>query len=372
MTDAAPETPPEDRNGLPFPIRVILKCIMWLGVIALVFWGAMSLLMNYYLKPRMEMEATVLFGQPAQIAGGIHLGTDFAKPSIVLNDIMAGESREKAHVLIDSFEAGMKWQSFDPAKMTDQPMPFFVDINNVRIDGKPYGSYEIPITALPHGDYTVKDFKGVLDKAFFTGTITKLGDKMTFDAETAHVDYGQIVADMTGGDVKAELHLTSGAGDLQNIVSTTNGTFIVAGVAGTTKGDMLKFWAQNLASSMQAETKINCTVADFGVVNGVATAKALIVDTPDAVINGTGTIDFAHGQVNLVFTPTPKTTAPSLATPVTISGPFGYLTVGPDTAALAAKLGGLFGPAAPVPAPPPVADVGDPCLKYLQSRDKKP
>ena len=53
-------------------------------------------------------------------------------------------------------------------------------------------------------------------------------------------------------------------------------------------------------------TRIRCGVADFSIKNGVMAANALVLDTVDTNIGGTGTIDFGKETLDLTLNPQPK------------------------------------------------------------------
>ncbi len=86
--------------------------------------------------------------------------------------------------------------------------------------------------------------------------------------------------------------------------------------------------------------KISCVVSRFDIVKGLATSKALVVDTESVTVQGSGTINLATEQLNLHLDPSPKAAAvAALAIPVNISGTLASPSVAPDAAALAGKLG---------------------------------
>ena len=86
--------------------------------------------------------------------------------------------------------------------------------------------------------------------------------------------------------------------------------------------------------------KISCVVSRFDIVKGLATSKALVVDTESVTVQGSGTINLATEQLNLHLDPSPKAAAvAALAIPVNITGMLASPSVAPDAAALAGKLG---------------------------------
>lgn len=375
MNDPANPAPEVEktRNGLPAPVNFVLKFIMYLGLAALVFWVAMSFVLNYYLKESFEMYLTGVLHQPTKIRGGIRLGTDLAKPSLVLNDIFIDKSEliQGTPVYeVEKFEAGLPWQTIEAKDVSN--LSFFVKIENLRVDGKPYGSYEIPVHSLPGGDFEVKGASGSLKDAAFTGDLAKTGTKLEATGKATGIDYGQVVEGASGGKMEVDLKLTGSAGaDIPATLPFVSGTVQLTGGEGKMAGSSVGFWSGNVAQSAlgdKKETKINCVLGDFTIELGVAKPKALIIDTDDATIYGQGYIDFSRQYLDMVFTPRPKQGSSALAVPLNISGPFTALVTTPDAASVAAKIGmmamGL--PSALLQPLPPAKTGENACVAYIR------
>lgn len=111
--------------------------------------------------------------------------------------------------------------------------------------------------------------------------------------------------------------------------------------------------ALGLALTKDEPVPVRCLVADFGVTDGVAAARALVLDTNKSVITGGGTINLGNENMNLRLEPHPKDISPfSARAPVTIGGTFKKPDVAVDTkteiarGGLAAALGALLTPLA--------------------------
>lgn len=337
------------RGGMNRIVRIALKFVMGLGILAAVFWIAMSMLLNYYLKDGFEMYASGMLRMPVQIHGGIRLGKDLMKPSMVMTDIVAGLDRKEALLAIKKLEIGLPWQKLDPEKPEDvENLSFFARVGGLRVEGKDYGSYEIPIKMLKDGNYEIKDMTGRINEASFGGELVRLGGMMEGKAEAEGLDYSHFMQGAKGGKLKMRTNLSAKAEDrLADMVSSLKGTLTIAGGEGMMEDNGLTFWTGDLVKSLfspaEKETRIKCAVADFAIDNGVAIARTFIIDTEKVTIFGRGSIDFARQQIDMVITPKPRMPALlSLATPIVIEGPFNAVTTRPDPAGVAAKVGGVL------------------------------
>lgn len=368
-------------NGMHGFVRFALKFIMGLGVLAVIFWGAMSFILNYFLKDSFEMYATGMLRTPVQIHGGIRLGRDLLKPSMVMTDIVAGLERESALFSMERLEAGLPWQKIDIEKPEElETLSFFIRVGGLRVEGKDYGDYDIPVTMLKGGDYEIKDMKGSVNDASFTGELARKKGLMEGSAEAEGLDYSHFMQAAKGGKLKMKTSLSAKAEDkLSDMVSSLKGTLTIAGGEGMMEDNGLSFWTGDLVKSLfspaEKETKIKCAVADFAIENGVARARTFIIDTEKVTIFGRGDIDFAAQKINMVITPKPRMPALlSLATPIVIEGPFNAVTTRPDPMGVADKVGGvLLGMFGPPGAILPFLRAGtggiENCAKYIE--DKK-
>lgn len=119
-----------------------------------------------------------------------------------------------------------------------------------------------------------------------------------------------------------------GAGDsLASIAANGNGEVLV-GMAG---GDLsallvdlsgLEFGNAVLSAlGLPKRTSIECLIGDFALQRGVLSTRALILDTSEAIVGGTGTIDMRDEALNLQIRTAPKHfTIGSLPGPINIGG----------------------------------------------------
>ncbi|MEB2666362.1 AsmA family protein [Bordetella parapertussis] len=101
------------------------------------------------------------------------------------------------------------------------------------------------------------------------------------------------------------------------------------------------------------EVKINCAAADMGMTRGVMTPRVFVIDTENAVVNITGSIDFRKELLNLDIDPDSKGFRLfSLRSPLYVKGSFKKPDAGVHVGPLAARgagavaLGILLTPAA--------------------------
>jgi len=101
----------------------------------------------------------------------------------------------------------------------------------------------------------------------------------------------------------------------------------------------------------QSQSTIRCGVADFDVVNGIARAKTLVVDTDVVLASGSGSIDLGEETMNLrIDGESKRPRLLRLWTPILVTGPLTAPRVGIDTSQLIGQ-GGLTALLAAVVAP---------------------
>ena len=103
------------------------------------------------------------------------------------------------------------------------------------------------------------------------------------------------------------------------------------------------------------QVPIRCAYGDFAVRDGVATPRALVFDTTDLLMKGSGRIDMKNERIALTIHTTPRRFSPlSLRAPLYIRGSFVHASVRPDykqiglRALAATAIGAFTAPAAAV------------------------
>jgi len=109
------------------------------------------------------------------------------------------------------------------------------------------------------------------------------------------------------------------------------------------------------------QVKLNCLVADFGVQNGLMRSRLFVVDTAEAVINASGTVNLANEKLDLTLKPDARSMRIlSLRSPIYVRGTFKDTDVSIDKGSMALRAGGAVALAlvAPVAAIVPLVSTG--------------
>lgn len=355
-----------------FPFVLMLKIFLWAAVLAAVV-GVIFLLtfdLNSF-RSEIEKTASSFLKDELKINGDISLSAENFRPSLVLHDVKVGQDGKTTVMLADRVEVTIPLGKPDK----NDPWAFFADLENVRIDGKRFGDYDIPIRFHRDG-FEIPDVRGELDDGILSGHAKYQEGKLEAVLELKDLDYSHVAEGVTGGDTKADIQLTAHGKEYADLVRTLNGRVFVVGGAGEIAGGAVDLWAADLLTSIlrgpEKETRLNCAVADFNIVNGIATAKTVILDTDRVTIFGKGRVNLITERIDMVFTPKPKESSlVSLATPVKVQGPLQNIRAIPDEGAMVKKLGGLLlGVINPAAAILPMMEKGtgnkNPCMKYLQ------
>ncbi|MGZ3240895.1 MAG: AsmA family protein, partial [Burkholderiaceae bacterium] len=96
--------------------------------------------------------------------------------------------------------------------------------------------------------------------------------------------------------------------------------------------------------------KLNCMATDFGVTNGTMQTRSFIIDTDDAILDVSGTINLAQEQLDLTIKPKSKGLRVfSLRAPIYVRGNFKQPSVSIDKGVMAMRVGGAIALAALAP-----------------------
>ena len=136
---------------------------------------------------------------------------------------------------------------------------------------------------------------------------------------------GNSAAQMLGG-ASGDVAMLMGRGEISNILLE---------FMGLDGGEIIKFLVRG-----DRNVQLRCAVAAFDVKQGVMTSRAIVLDTSDTVINGSGRVSFADETLDLVLNPAPKDfSILSFRSPLKIGGTFAAPTAFPDKTALAGRAG---------------------------------
>lgn len=160
---------------------------------------------------------------------------------------------------------------------------------------------------------------------------------------------GQADIDSTGNSVASIVG--HGNGDIKLFMSGGNLSALLVDLAGLEFGNAILS-----AIGIPQRATLECFVADFALRRGVLDSRAMILDTNEAVVNGSGSIDLGREALDYTLrTDAKHFTVGSLPTPITLAGTFKSPSIRPAVGPLAARagaaigLGILFPPAALLP-----------------------
>ena len=136
---------------------------------------------------------------------------------------------------------------------------------------------------------------------------------------------GNSAAQMLGG-ASGDVAMLMGRGEISNILLE---------FMGLDGGEVIKFLVRG-----DRNVQLRCAAAAFDVKQGVMTSRAIVLDTSDTVINGSGQVSFVDETLDLVLNPAPKDfSILSFRSPLKIGGTFAAPTAFPDKTALAGRAG---------------------------------
>jgi AsmA family protein len=186
------------------------------------------------------------------------------------------------------------------------------------------------------------------------------------DISFQRVDLGRLMAATHlvngGGTISGTAQLDSTGNSLASLLGHGNGGLRI-GMAG---GDIsallvdlsgLQFGnALMSALGLPTQAKVRCFIGDFTLQKGVVNTRTLLLDTSEARVQGTGTINLAAETINYKLeTDSRHFSVGTLKTPIDVTGALKSPSIAPETGplavrgGLAAGLGVLFPPAALLP-----------------------
>lgn len=187
------------------------------------------------------------------------------------------------------------------------------------------------------------------------------------------------------GEVNGDTSLSGTGNSIASLLATSNGEIKSLINEGTISKLLLEQIGLNIGNIVisklfgDKQVQLNCMATDLAVTNGLVQTRTFIVDTDDAVMYVTGTVDLAKEQLNLTIKPETKgLRIVSLRAPLYVTGEFANPKVGVDTGVLALKAGSAVALAvvAPVTALLPLINVGtqeeNKCTALLKEARSKP
>lgn len=189
----------------------------------------------------------------------------------------------------------------------------------------------------------------------------------------------------TVGQINGDAKLTAVGNSVASLLAASNGELKTMVNQGQVSKLLLEKMGLNIGSIVltqlfgDKQIKLNCMASDFGVTNGLMQTRVFVVDTEEAIIHASGTINLANEQMDLRLKPETKGLRIfSLRAPLYVRGAFNKPDVSVDKGVLAMKAGGAIalGLAAPLAALIPLINAGpgldSQCAQLLSASNVKP
>ncbi|MNR90689.1 putative assembly protein [compost metagenome] len=187
------------------------------------------------------------------------------------------------------------------------------------------------------------------------------------------------------GEVNGDVSLSGTGNSIATLLGSSNGEIKSLINEGTISKLLLEQIGLNIGNIVisqvfgDKQVQLNCMATDLTVTNGLMQTRTFIVDTDDAVMYVSGTVNMAKEQLDLTIKPVSKgLRIVSLRAPIYVTGEFKTPKVGVDKGVLALKAGSAVALAvvAPVTALLPLINIGstedNKCASLLKEARSKP
>ena len=161
------------------------------------------------------------------------------------------------------------------------------------------------------------------------------------------------------GQINGDATLSGTGNSVADILATSNGSLKLLMNDGVISRNLMEIVGLNVGNYVVGklfgddEVRINCAAADLNIENGLASTKLFVFDTENAVINISGTTNFANERMDLSIDPDSKgMRIVTLRSPLYVKGTFKNPDAGVKAGPLiargvaAAALGTVVAPAA--------------------------
>ena len=209
----------------------------------------------------------------------------------------------------------------------------------------------------------------------------------SFKLEATDIDYGDLsktlnITNNVSGLADLKIDISGKGFDSAEILKSASGKGRITSGPGKIDETRIDLWAEDIfkialtnAFKPVNQSELNCMVADFEMNNGELSSDSLLLDTHRMTVAGSGFINLADENINLLLTPAPKSPKLiSLAQPVRLTGQITKPNVEVAKADKAWMLGGLLaGLANPATLVLFYGDLGtmgaNPCEEALKKRE---
>lgn len=144
---------------------------------------------------------------------------------------------------------------------------------------------------------------------------------------TEGVESALPMAEESEGLIGGTAKLSGQGASLKQMLSTANGNIGVGMEGGLISNLLLEVIGLDIAQGIgfllsgDEVVPIRCVIGDFAVENGIMQTRALVIDTEDTNVEGSGTINLQTEEMKLHLVPRPKdATIATLRTPLRIEG----------------------------------------------------
>jgi uncharacterized protein involved in outer membrane biogenesis len=216
--------------------------------------------------------------------------------------------------------------------------------------------------------------------------------KATLEATARHIEVKQLfpqiqkIQQATAGDIYAQLKLTATGDSVGEMLAKSNGEVKGLVSQGVVSKLLLEEAGLNVANVIitklfgDKQVQLNCLASDLDVVNGVARTNTFVLDTEEAIVGISGTVNLSSEQMDLRVKPETKALRLfTLRTPFYVRGTFKNPDLQLDKKVLALKGGAaaaLAIVAAPAAALIPLINTGpgkdSPCAALLAQAGARP
>ncbi|MFZ6873727.1 AsmA family protein [Undibacterium sp. Di27W] len=155
---------------------------------------------------------------------------------------------------------------------------------------------------------------------------------------------------LTVGEINADANLAATGNSVASLLGAANGEVSSMLDHGTVSKLLLEEMGLNIGNIIltrmagDKQVRLNCMLSDFSVTNGEMNARSFLIDTDEALIEITGSINLQKEDLNLTIKPNSKgLRILSLRAPLYVRGTFLHPNVSVDKGVLALRAGGAIG-----------------------------
>lgn len=221
---------------------------------------------------------------------------------------------------------------------------------------------------LKNGDLLLDPLRFGIAGGSLNATVRLQGDRSPMegrvDLHARHLKLRQLFPDVAAmrsalGQINGDASLNGRGNSVADLLATSNGSLKLLMNDGLISRSLMEIVGLNVGNFVVGklfgddEVKINCAAADLQVKQGLASSRLLVFDTENAIINITGSTNFANERLDLSINPESKgIRIITLRSPLYVRGTFKNPDAGVKVGSLLARgaaavaLGTVVAPAA--------------------------